>query len=223
MPRLDRQPNPLFRKYLKADGPRRAEAKDIGDLRAVAPAARRSDGAPLLGDGQVYVLKHGTEFHTAWCTAVDEKWRTGPRGLLVTSLDDVGGRSPCTVCAVEPAAPESATTDGPGTALEEPASETVIPLRVVGVAHGIVFLAAGQEHRELFQETAVEPATPLSMDGRRDGMVVRLDPASDEPLVVVQLDPRVTFEDGPYQLRVRAPLQRSATKPYAVAAVEPAG
>jgi hypothetical protein len=68
----------------------------------------------------------------------------------------------------------------------------------------------------------VEPATPLSVGGRRDGMVVRLDAARAEPLLVVQLDPRVTFKDGPYQVRLRRPLQRSATKPYAVESVEPA-
>jgi hypothetical protein len=68
----------------------------------------------------------------------------------------------------------------------------------------------------------VEPATPLLVGGRRDGMVVRLDPARDEPLLIVQLDPRATFRNGPYQVRLRPPLQRSATKPYAVESVEPA-
>ena len=68
----------------------------------------------------------------------------------------------------------------------------------------------------------MEPATPLLVGGRRDGMVVRLDPARDEPLLIVQLDPRATFRNGPYQVRLRPPLQRSATKPYAVESVEPA-
>ncbi|BAS07791.1 hypothetical protein AHiyo4_12130 [Arthrobacter sp. Hiyo4] len=96
----------------------------------------------------------------------------------------------------------------------------MVPLKVIGLAHGILFLAAGQEYRERFKETAVEPATPLWVDGRRDGMVVRLDCSHDEPLVLVQLDPRATFRNGPYQVRLRHPLRRSATKPYAVESVE---
>ncbi|HEY8754308.1 MAG TPA: hypothetical protein VIM40_11765 [Arthrobacter sp.] len=60
------------------------------------------------------------------------------------------------------------------------------------------------------------------MDGWRKGMVVRIDAAREEPLLIVQLDPRATFRNGPYQVRLRPPLQRSATKPYAVDSVEPA-
>jgi hypothetical protein len=97
----------------------------------------------------------------------------------------------------------------------------VIPLKVVGIAHGILFLAAAPEHRERLRETAVEPATPMYVGGRRDGMVVRLDAGRDEPLVVVQMDPRATFRNGPYQVRLRRPLLRSASKPYAVESVEP--
>lgn len=104
---------------------------------------------------------------------------------------------------------------------EPPPPEIVIRLRVIGVAHGILFLAAGAEYQEHLRETALEPATPLSVDGLREGMVVRLDASRAEPLIVVQLDPRATFRDGPYQVRLRRPLQRSATKPYAVASVEP--
>ena len=76
--------------------------------------------------------------------------------------------------------------------------------------------------RNASKTTAVEPATPLLMAGRRDGMVVRVEATRDEPLLVVQLDPRATFRSGPYQVRLRRPLQRSATKPYAVECVEPA-
>ena len=72
------------------------------------------------------------------------------------------------------------------------------------------------------RKTAVEPATPLLVAGRRDGMVKRVDAARNEPLLVVQLDPRATFRHGPYEVRLRRPLQRSATKPYAVASVGPA-
>jgi hypothetical protein len=53
-------------------------------------------------------------------------------------------------------------------------------------------------------------------------MVVRIDASRDEPLLVIQLDPRATFRNGLYQVRLRRPLQRSATKPYAVESVEPA-
>lgn len=62
----------------------------------------------------------------------------------------------------------------------------------------------------------------LSVGGRRDGTVVRLDAGQDEPLLLVQLDPRATFRNGPYQVRLRRPMLRSATKAYAVASVEPA-
>ena len=68
----------------------------------------------------------------------------------------------------------------------------------------------GRSIRELLKETAVEPATVLSVGGRRDGTVVRLDAVRDEPLLLVQLDPRATFRNGPYQVRLRRPLRRSA-------------
>ncbi|MBB6402779.1 hypothetical protein [Arthrobacter sp. AZCC_0090] len=100
--------------------------------------------------------------------------------------------------------------------------DAVIPLRVVGVAHGILFLAAGPKYRELLKQTAVEPATPLLVDGRRHGMLIRMDASRDEPLLVLQMDPRATFRNGAYQARLRLPMQRSATKPYAVDSVEPA-
>lgn len=47
-------------------------------------------------------------------------------------------------------------------------------------------------------------------------MRVRIEGARDEPLMVVQLEPRATLRDGPYQVRLRYPLQRSASKLYAV-------
>lgn len=225
MPTPKRQLSPLFRKYLKTSQPAQADARGLGELKPVEPAARW-EGMPVLGDDQVYVMKYGTEYHTAWCQAVAEKWEHSPRGLLVTLYADVGTRTWCEECGL-PLEPEEATTAqehemAPHPAREPAPPDAVIPLRVVGLAHGILFLAAGPEHRERLKETAVEPATPLSMGGRRDGMVVRLDAARDEPLVVVQLDPRATFVDGPYQVRLRRPLQRSATKPYAVESVEPA-
>jgi hypothetical protein len=215
----------LIRKYLKSSHPAQAEARGLGELKPVEPAARR-EGAPLLGDDQVYVMKYGWDYHTAWCQVVADKWGHAPRGLLVTLLADVGARTRCKECdRPTPAARASAAQDyqmQPGPTPEPPTPESVIPLKVIGVAHGILFLAAGPEYQERLRETTLEPATPLSVDGRGDGMVVRLDASRAEPLLVVLLDPRATFLNGPYQVRLRRPLQRSATKPYAVASVEPA-
>jgi hypothetical protein len=225
VPTPKRQLSPLIRKYLKTSQPAQADARGLGELKPVEPAGRW-EGMPVLGDDQVYVMKYGTEYHTAWCQAVAEKWEHAPRGLLVTLYADVGTRTWCEDCGL-PLEPEEATTAqehemAPRPTREPATPDAVIPLKVVGLAHGILFLAAGPEHRERLKETAVEPSTPLYVEGRRDGMVVRLDAARDEPLVVVQLDPRATFVDGPYQVRLRRPLQRSATKPYAVESVEPA-
>jgi hypothetical protein len=169
-------------------------------------------------------MKHGTDYHTAWCGVVADKWEHAPRGLLVTLLTDVGERTRCRECE---RAQRAGTSSAQESAAEprltaQPPPDAAIPLRVIGVAHGILFLAAEPEFRDLLKETAVEPATMLSVGGRRDGTVVRLDAGRDEPLLLVQLDPRATFRDGPYQVRLRRPLQRSATKPYAVASVEPA-
>ncbi|MBT2512967.1 hypothetical protein [Arthrobacter sp. ISL-30] len=226
MPRPKWQPNPLIRRYLKTDHPARTDAKDLGELKAVQPTSRRGDGAPLLGDNQVYVVKYGTKYHTAWCKVVADKWDQAPRSLLVTLLADVGARTRCKDCdrhltSATVSSPMEHKMHHPPT-VESPPAAAVIPLRVVGVAHGILFLAAGPEYRGRLKETAVEPATPLFVDGRRDGVVMRLDAARDEPLLVVQLDPRAIFWDGPYQVRLRRPLQRSATKPYAIESVEPA-
>lgn len=170
-------------------------------------------------------MKHGREYHTEWCQAVDETWDQAPRGLLVTRLSDVGARTPCRECVRSlNAVGGSSARDDPMQlpAAQDLASDPVIPLKVVGVAHGILFLAAGPEYRDRLRETSVEPATPLLVGGQRDGMVVRIEAARDEPLLVVQLDPRATFRDGPYQVRLRRPLQRSAVKLYAVESVEPA-
>ncbi|WP_461163034.1 hypothetical protein [Arthrobacter sp. R4-81] len=162
------------------------------------------------------------EYHGAWCRVVAHAWDQAPRGLHVTLLADVGERNGCMECDVVLKKASSALDQQvqPQLSPELPPSDALIPLRVIGVAHGILFLAAGQEHQERLNETAVEPATPLSVDGRRDGMVVRLDATRTEPLLVVQLDPRATVADGPYQMHLRRPLQRSAIKPYAVECVE---
>ncbi|MFF2243848.1 hypothetical protein ACFVTM_06665 [Arthrobacter sp. NPDC058130] len=211
----------MILKYLKSGQPARA-AGGLGELKAVDPAARR-EGLPLLGDDQVYVMKYGTEYHTSWCEIVADKWDHAPRTLLVTLFADVGARTLCQECD----RPLRAVTATPAQEPQFPPGPTrepdaVIPLSVVGVAHGILFLAAGPEYQERLKETAVEPATPLLVGGRRDGMVVRVEAGRDEPLLVVQLDPRATYRSGPYQVRLRRPLLRSATKAYAVECVEPA-
>ncbi|WP_457962646.1 hypothetical protein M1E17_14060 [Arthrobacter sp. D1-29] len=224
MPKPRRQPNPLIQKYFKISSAD-SGAGGLGGLKPVEPASRH-DGVPVLGRDQAYVMKQGTTYHTDWCRAVADKWDHAPRGLLVTLLADIGARTPCTDCD-EPRKTRgvpSARADRmqPPLPAAAPPPDAVIPLRVVGVAHGILFLAAGLEYQELLRNTAVEPATVLSVDGRRDGTVVRLDAGHGEPRVTVQLDPRATFRNGPYQLRLRGPLLRSATKAYAVDSVEPA-
>lgn len=226
MPIPKRQLSPLIRKYVKGSRPSPAETRGLGELKPVEPAARRK-GVPVLGDDQVYVIKYGTVYHTAWCPVVTDSWEHAPRRLLVTLLAAVGERTRCAECNRHArAAGASAAQDYhqlDWSTPEPPPPDAVVPLKVIGLAHGILFLAAGQEYRERFKETAVEPATPLWVDGRRDGMVVRLDCSHDEPLVLVQLDPRATFRNGPYQVRLRHPLRRSATKPYAVESVESVG
>lgn len=218
-----RQRSPLIRRYLNVGRSAQTKASRLGELKPVEPAARR-EGLPVLGDEQVYVKKYGTDYHTAWCQVVADTWDQAPRRLLVTTFAAVGTRTGCTVCDQHTKAARAVASQGyrlqSRPTPEPPLPDAVIPLKVIGMAHGILFLAAGQEHRERLRETAVEPATPLYVDGRRDGMVVRLDSAHDEPLLLAQLDPRATFRNGPYQVRLRHPLRRSATKPYAVESVE---
>lgn len=223
IPQSKRQRSPLLRKYLNAGRPADARAGDLGVPKPIEPAAWR-EGMPLLGDDQVYVMKYGNEYHPAWCHVVADKWAHAPRGLLVTMVADVGRRTRCPECdRVLKAARTSSARHYQVQAPPSPAHpprDMVIPLRVVGAAHGILFLAATAEFQNRLRETAVEPATPLLVDGRREGIVLRVDAAREEPLLVVQLDPRVTFRDGLYQVRLRRPLQRSAAKPFAVDSVE---
>lgn len=171
-------------------------------------------------------MKHGTVYHQSWCQTVAHKWGHAPRRVLVAMLADVGARTPCRECGqlLKMAKASPAQKDqmpSQPTAQPEP-TDGVIPLRVIGLAHGVLFLAARPEHRERLKETAVEPATPLYIGGLRGGTVVRLDASRAEPLLVVQMDPRATFRNGPYQARLRHPLRRLATKPFALAFIEPA-
>ncbi|WP_115787164.1 hypothetical protein [Arthrobacter silvisoli] len=213
----------MIRKYLRPGRPASYEAGNLGDLRPVEPAAWR-EGVPLIGDDQVYVMKRGAVYHRRWCPSVADKWGTAPRGLLVAMLADVGARTPCKECARLVKAASAAAQEQqipPRTVQQAGPAPGVVPLKAVGLAHGILFLAAAAEHRGRLKETAVEPATPLYVDGQRAGMLVRLDAGRAEPLLVVQMDPRATFRDGAYQVRLRHPLRRSASKPFAVACIEP--
>lgn len=73
-------------------------AAGLGEITVVKPADKRSDGSPILGEGQVFVMKTGTRYHTRWCDVVAHKWDEAPRGLLVTTLGDVGLRTECGNC-----------------------------------------------------------------------------------------------------------------------------
>jgi hypothetical protein len=159
-------------------------------------------------------MKRAGQYHSVWCPVVADKWGHAPRGLFVTLLADVGARTRCQECArVLKAAGASSAQDCHLQPLPVPAPsppEAVIPLRFVGLVHGILFLTAAPQYQERLRQTAVGPATPPLVDGWRKGMVVRIDAA------------RATFRNGPCQVRLRPPLQRSATKPYSVDSVEPA-
>jgi len=79
-------------------------AEKMGRLIVVDPQDHRPDGSPLLAAGQVYVTKTGQRYHVGWCQVIADKWDqgTGPvRGIFVTSIHDVGGRTECQTC-VEP-------------------------------------------------------------------------------------------------------------------------
>lgn len=184
-------------------------------------------GAPVLGPGQVYIIRNSEEFHAEWCAAVQERWLHAPRRLRIGSVSEVGAMRPCPICS-PPANPGTGDDETithavhpvPDSRAEAPVTETLIPLEVVGLAHGILFLSTPEEHRDLLRGTSVEPATPLINRGQREGLVVRIDASRSKPMVVVQLDPRAPFRVGPYHLALRRPLLRSATKPYAVESVE---
>ena len=93
MPKPKRQLTPLIRKYLKVNEAAHAEAGGFGELKPVEPAARR-EGAPIAGDDQVYVMKYGTDYHTAWCRVVADKWDHSPRGLLGDPFGGCRGAGP---------------------------------------------------------------------------------------------------------------------------------
>ncbi|TDT82255.1 hypothetical protein DFO47_102178 [Arthrobacter sp. AG258] len=70
----------------------------MGELHAVEPASRRSDGSPRVGPGQVYAVSSGKVYHPAWCNSVGNVWDENPKRLLVVEETGVGGRKACKAC-----------------------------------------------------------------------------------------------------------------------------
>lgn len=76
------------------------DAAELGELKPVKPGELRVDGSPILQDGQVYVTKAGTKYHPYWCEVIAAKWDKEGKGILVTLLEDVGGRQACRSCTI---------------------------------------------------------------------------------------------------------------------------
>ncbi|TQS88577.1 hypothetical protein EU811_20710 [Arthrobacter sp. TS-15] len=83
------------RRTWKAAAKAKQESKELGELRSVEPSARRSDGSPKVGPGQVYVVSSGKVFHPAWCNSVGNVWDENPKRLLVVEENAVGERKAC--------------------------------------------------------------------------------------------------------------------------------
>lgn len=86
------------RRTWKAAAKSKQESKELGELRSVEPASRRSDGSPKVGPGQVYVVSSGEVYHPAWCNSVGNVWDENPRRLLVVEENAVGERKACKAC-----------------------------------------------------------------------------------------------------------------------------
>jgi hypothetical protein len=71
------------------------ESKELGKLRAVEPASRRSDGSPKVGPVQVYAISSEKVYHPAWCNSVGNVWDENPKRLLVVEETGVGARKAC--------------------------------------------------------------------------------------------------------------------------------
>ncbi|MFF2842417.1 hypothetical protein [Paenarthrobacter sp. NPDC057981] len=89
---------PRQRRAWQAASKAKQEAKDLGELRAVEPASRRSDGSPKVGRGQVYAVSTGKVYHPAWCNSVGNVWDENPKRLLVVEETSVGTRKACKAC-----------------------------------------------------------------------------------------------------------------------------
>ncbi|MCO4253867.1 hypothetical protein [Pseudarthrobacter cellobiosi] len=86
------------RRTWKAAAKAKQESKELGELRSVEPASRRSDGSPKVGPGQVYAVSSGKVFHPAWCNSVGNVWNENPKRLLVIEETSVGTRKACKGC-----------------------------------------------------------------------------------------------------------------------------
>lgn len=53
------------RRAWQAAAKAKQEAEELGELRAVEPASRRSDGSPKVGPGQVHAVSSGKVYHPA--------------------------------------------------------------------------------------------------------------------------------------------------------------
>lgn len=74
------------------------EPEELGELRAVEPASRRSDGSPKVGPGQVYAVSSGKVYHPAWCNSGGNVWDENPKRRLVIEETRVGARKACKAC-----------------------------------------------------------------------------------------------------------------------------
>lgn len=89
---------PRPRRAWQAAAKAKQESKELGELHAVEPASRRSDGSPRVGPGQVYAVSSGKVYHPAWCNSVGNVWDENPKRLLVVEEAGVGGRKACKAC-----------------------------------------------------------------------------------------------------------------------------
>ncbi|WP_369022517.1 hypothetical protein [Micrococcus luteus] len=95
------------------------KARDLGPIVPARDVARDTDGVPLLADGQVYVTPSGARFHPAWCQVIGDAWDRSPASVIVTALEDVGGRTECGTCTTgDPLRDVSARNAGYGAAIK---------------------------------------------------------------------------------------------------------
>lgn len=74
-------------------------AEELGPIIPVEPAkVHVVGGSPILGSGQVYVMRSATVFHSIWCMVVADTWDNDPPGLLVIAEETIGGRRECKSC-----------------------------------------------------------------------------------------------------------------------------
>jgi hypothetical protein len=89
---------PRPRRAWQAAAKAKQESQQLGALKPVEPASRRSDGSPKVGPGQVYAVSSGKVYHPAWCNSVGNVWDESPKRLLVVEEAGVGERKACKAC-----------------------------------------------------------------------------------------------------------------------------